>query len=128
MKLTNKDVVFDCLAQIDAIQEHIRSVEAALYRARDLIGDRDGKLQATDLFAALHQAEMTAWRNLAMWGLTLDDADRARIKAACADRFLRPGMSVGRWLSRDGTQPSSYLVADEDEFRAMVARVFSPGA
>lgn len=126
MKLTNKDVVSDCLAQIDAIQAHIRNVEAALYQARRLGKDRDGKLSAQPLFDALHAAELDAWRKVAMWGLTLDDADRDRIKAACADRFFQNGASLGSWLSRDGTEPSSYLKADEDEFRSMVARVFAP--
>lgn len=62
---------------------------------------------------------------MAMWGLTLDDAERNRIKAAAHHRFLRDGISVGTWLN-DGVEPSKWLTSDAEEFRDMARKAFGP--
>ena len=78
-----------------------------------------------DIINKLYEEEMVEWRKLAMWGLTLDDADRDRIKAAVHQRFLRDGMSVHDWMS-DGVAAGSWLSSDEAEFRAMAKKAFAP--
>lgn len=123
MKLTNKDIVIGCLERIDILQEHIRRVSAALSYMRML--DRRADVDADDIIHKLTRLENDEYRKLAMWGLTLDDADRDRIKAAVHHRFLRDGMSVADWIN-GGVTPGSWLTSDEAEFRAMAKKAFSP--
>lgn len=73
----------------------------------------------------LYEEEMVEWRKLAMWGLTLDDADRDRIKAAVHQRFLRDGMSVHDWMN-DGVAAATGFLATKAEFRAMAKTAFAP--
>jgi hypothetical protein len=60
-----------------------------------------------------------------MFGMTLKDEDRDRIKAAAYERFLSDKMSVKHYLP-GGDSAGHWLVADEEEFRAMVKVAFAP--
>lgn len=123
MKLTNKTVVEECMTRIEQLQEHVKAIEAAAYclRARK----RQRQVEFGNLIDSLISDELDEWRNLALWGLTLDDAERDRIKAAAHQRFLRDGISVGTWLN-NGVEPSQWLVSDEEEFRDMARKAFGP--
>ena len=123
MKLTNKSIVVGCLERIEVLQEHVRRVSDAVHYIRSL--DRRTEIDHVDIINKLYEEEMIEWRKLAMWGLTLDDADRDRIKAAVHQRFLRDGMAVHDWMS-DGVAAGYWLSSDEEEFRAMAKKAFSP--
>lgn len=112
MKITNKKVVEECMIRIKTAQEHISAVEMAGYFIRDVRRYRNVEYGNIREF-------------LTAWGLTLDDAERDRVKAAVYQRFLRDGMSVGKWLG-NGIEPSQWLVSDEEEFRAMAKEAFGP--
>lgn len=123
MKITNKQVVEECMARIEQLQTHIKAIEAAAWclRARRRSVDVDyGNIHDLPI-----SEELEEWRNLAMWGLTLDDAERDRVKAAVHHRFLRDGMSVGMWIN-DGVEPSKWLTSDAEEFRDMARKAFGP--
>ncbi len=123
MKLTNKSIAVGCLERIEVLQEHVRRVNDAVHYIRSL--DRRTEIDHGDIINKLYEEEMVEWRKLAMWGLTLDDADRDRIKAAVHQRFLRDGMSVHDWMN-DGVAAGSWLSSDEAEFRAMAKKAFAP--
>lgn len=123
MKLKNKDIVVQCMERIELIQQHIKHIDNAKYFLSD--SRRWEKVDCTSLRNALIDEELSEWRRLAMWGLTLDDSERDRIKAAVHDRFLRDEMHVADWFS-GGVSPGSWLSSDEKEFRAMAKEAFSP--
>jgi len=123
MKLTKKHIVIGCLERIEVLQEHAMRVNDAFYYIRSL--DRRTEIDHGDIINKLYEEEMDEWRKLAMWGLTLDDADRDRIKAAVHQRFLRDGLSVHDWMS-DGVAAGSWLSSDEAEFREMAKKAFGP--
>ncbi len=123
MKLTNKSIAVGCLERIEVLQEHVRRVNDAVHYIRSL--NRRTEIDHVDIINKLYEEEMVEWRKLAMWGLTLDDAGRDRIKAAVHQRFLRDGMSVHDWMS-DGVAAGSWLSSDEAEFRAMAKKAFGP--
>lgn len=123
MKITNKQVVEECMARIEQLQEHIKAVEAAAWCLRE--SKRWVEVDYGNLHDLLISEELEEWRNLALWGMTLDGAERDRVKAAAHQRFLRDGMSVGKWLG-NGIEPSQWLVSDEEEFRAMAKEAFGP--
>ena len=127
MKLTNKDVVAQCLERIEFIQQHQKNVSAAVHHIHSR-AHGSKQVDTGDIMSRLFDQELTEWRNLAMWGLTLDDDERDRIKAAAHARFLHDGMHVANWLNSDGVSPGSWLKADEDEFRAMAKAAFAPKA
>lgn len=123
MKLTNKDIVEQCMQRIELMQQHVQNIDNA---ARFLGEAR--RWETVDLGNLRHgliDQELAEWRKLAMWGLTLDDAERDRIKAAVHDRFLRDGMHVADWFS-GGVSPNSWLSSDESEFREMAKAAFAP--
>lgn len=123
MKITNKQVVEECMVRIEQLQAHIKAIEAAAWclRARKRWVD----VNYGNIHDLLISEELEEWRNLALWGLTLDDAERDRVKAAAHQRFLRDGMSVGTYLN-NGIEPSQWLVADNEAFRQMAKRAFGP--
>lgn len=123
MKLTNTDMVAQCMQRVQYWQAHCAAIEAAcsaLHTDRQHVRADVGNLR--DL---LIQRELEAWRDLAMWGLTLDDAERNRVKAAVHERFLRDGMHVAKWFS-GGRDTGSWLAADDEAFRAMAREYFAP--
>ena len=125
MKLTNKDMVEHCMERIELIQQHVRNVDNAktFLSLMNIFDD----IYVGDLRHALIKQEVDEWRKLAMWGLTLDDAERDRIKAAVHDRFLRDDVKVADWFS-GGVSPSQWLSSDENAFRAMAKAAFAPKA
>lgn len=124
MKLTNKDIVIGCLQRIDILQEHARRVQEACVYVRRL-NSFSTDVDDGNLTQKLYEEENDEWRKLAMWGLTLDDADRDRIKAAVHQRFLRDGMSVHDWMN-NGASAGSWLSSDDAEFMAMAKKAFGP--
>lgn len=125
MKLTNKDMVMQCLERIEMVQMHQKAIDSA----RWFVSHRSPGERLDDglgLRARLWEIEANEWRSLFMWGLTLDDAERDRIRAAAYDRFLGDSASVGHWLSPSGVTQSGWMAADEDEFREMARKAFAP--
>ena len=122
MKLQHKDLVMKCLEEIEALQQHIQNIETA---CQVISRDRPGKnVDPGNLRSMLIDAELTAWRNLAMWGLALDDEERKRIKAAVYARFLKDS-GISHWTN-GGVPATSWLKADDDAFRQMALKLFSP--
>lgn len=122
MKLTNKDIVLQCMENITVLQGHIRSIEAA---AAYLFNRRKASVDYGNLRDFLVDSELEEWRKLSMFGLTLNDADRDRVKAAVHDRFLRDGVHVADWFN-GGAQVSAWFSEDEDAFREMARKAFAP--
>lgn len=124
MKLTNKDMVMQCMQRIESIQHAVEMLD----QVNRLLYDecRHQQIDEGNLRTLLINKELNEWRNVAMWGLTLDDAERDRIKLAVHARFLRKDMAVAHWLN-NGVAPSSYMQADEDAFREMARKAFAPG-
>jgi hypothetical protein len=123
MKLTNKDMVRQCMEKIELFQQQIANIETAARVLSEF--RRHVTVDCGNLRNELIECELEWWRNLAMWGLTLDDAERDRIKAAVHARFLSGGKHVSHWMN-DGVSPGSWLVADEDAFREMARKAFRP--
>lgn len=123
MKLTKKDIVEQCLQRIELVQHHVQNID----NAARFLGEakRWESVDVGNLRDGLIEQELSEWRKLAMWGLTLEEAERDRIKAAVHDRFMRDGMHVADWFS-GGVSPSSWLSSDEAEFREMAKVAFSP--
>lgn len=124
MKLTKLDMVEQALVRIQMFQEHVSNID----RAASCLCNCDrfhGTIDYGDIRDRLVHQELDEWRNLAMWGLTLNDKERDRIKAAVHDRFLRDGMHVAQWFN-GGNAVGSWLVAEEVEFRAMAKLAFAP--
>ena len=94
MKITNKKVIEECMVRIKTAQAHISAVEMAGYFIRDVRTYRN--VEYGNIRDLLIEIELDEWRNLAAWGLTLDDAERDRVKAAVYQRFLRDGMNVSK--------------------------------
>lgn len=123
MKLTNKEIVSQCMERVKCWQHHCAAIDAACYALNN--DKRHVSVETGNLRDLVIQRELDAWRDLAMWGLTLDKDERDRIKAAVHERFLRDGMNVAKWFS-NGRDPGSWLAADDEEFRAMAREYFAP--
>lgn len=123
MKLKNTDIVVQCMERIELVQQHIKNIDNAKYFLSE--SRRWEKVDCTSLRNALFESEIDEWRKLAMWGLTLDDSERDRIKAAVHDRFMRDEMYVADWFS-GGVSPGHWLSSDETAFREMAKVAFSP--
>ena len=109
------------MERINVLQEHIMAVEnAARYISSATYRER---VINSNLRELLIEEELEEWRNLCMWGLTVDDKTRDRIKVAARQRFLRDDISVAHWLN-NGVMPGHWLVADEDEFKEMAKKAF----
>jgi hypothetical protein len=123
MKLTNKKVVEQALARIDIIREK----QEWVYQALSLLRARTPRTKpdAGNIMQLLHEAELDEWRNVGMWGLTLDQAEQDRLKAAFHDHFMGKNKHVAYWLN-DGISPTTWFAADEEEFRKMAREAFSP--
>jgi hypothetical protein len=88
----------------------------------------DGRHKTVDegnLRRLLIDKELAEWRTVSMWGLTLSDAERDRVKAAVHQRFMRDDMHVASWFN-GGDLPTSWLQADEEAFREMAKKAFGP--
>lgn len=122
MKLMNKDIIRQAMARIEYVQGLIK----ALDDVTRFLGERDRytTIDAGNMKGKLYEAETQEWRNVFMWGLTLDDADRAEIKALAHARYIKDDMDVSHWLDERGITPSQWLRADEDSFRKMAKEYF----
>ena len=122
VKLSNKDIIEKRLIEIEAVTQHIKAVEDAasyVHRAKP----HRPAIDCAALLSALHDRELSLWRDVFMFGLTLDSEEQDRIKAAGYERFLSARMHVAEYHTPG---VSSYLTADDDEFRAMCAKLFAP--
>ena len=124
MRITNNNVVEECLSRIDMLQTMIKHVE----EARDFVNSfsyYDNKVDCGNLRSRLIDKEIDEWRNLAMWGLTLEPDEQDRIKGAVYQRFLSENTSISHWLN-NGITPSSWFAEDEEKFREMALNAFKP--
>ena len=126
MKVTNKQVVEECLVCIQLLQEHINAVNAAAYFVDRLEPHYNTTpVDFGNLRERLFNLELEEWRKLFMWALTLTTEEQDRIKAAAHDRFLNNKTYVAHWFT-EGGYTGKWLVADEEEFREMTRKVFAP--
>ena len=124
MKLTQKEIAKECLERIEELQEFQRSVDAAASLLRHRKSYREN-IDYGNLRDFLFQDELDEWRNLFMWALTLEDAERDRIKLAAHERFLAKNMDVSKWFN-GGVEAGSYMSATAEEFRKMAKEAFAP--
>lgn len=118
--------VTEALERIEVLRKHYAACESAEHHMRYRTGyARDIRCDWSGMREALMQAELDEWRGVMMFGLTLDDKKRDRIKAAAHERFLKDGVSVSHWFN-NGVTPGQYLSADEDKFREMCRKAFAP--
>ena len=104
MELTRQDLVARQLQQVEFWRHHQRNVESAMCALRrERRGADVGGL--VRLLAELYKRELDAWRGLCMWGLSLDDKERAEVRAKAFARFLRDDYAVMHYLSDDGSSP-----------------------
>jgi len=124
MKFSNKRMVEECLIRIETISkciDDIDKISSFLYQRKH----REWNVDTGNMRSTLIDEELNEWRNLCMWGLTLDDEEKDRIKAAVYNRFLSDNMNVSHWLN-NGISPSSWLTSTEEEFRNMAKEAFKP--
>ena len=124
MKISNKRITEECLARIEMISkciDDIDKISSLLYQRKH----RGWNVDPGNMRSTLIEEELHEWRHLCMWGLTLDDEEKDRIKAAVYNRFLSSDMNISYWLN-NGISPSTWSTADEDEFRKMAREVFKP--
>ena len=114
--MKNKEYVLKLLEEIEVTQSHFNAVRSAMNYAST--GSYINRCFNEDLLDALSHIELDLWRRVFMFGMTLKDEDRNRVKAAAYQRFLSSG----------GREPShaSWLKVDEKEFREMTREVFAP--
>lgn len=122
---TNKEVVLDVLASIEITEKWISEFDAMVRYAREQ--NKFAEISSGNLREILYGIEIDQWRKLLMWGITLDDKDRDRIKGMVHNRFLSHNMGVIDWLN-NGIQPSRWFSAEEDEFRSLVEKTFYPSS
>lgn len=124
MKFNNKKMVEECMIRIEMISKKIDeldSIVSFLYGRKY----RGWNAELGNLRSTLIEEELNEWRNLFLWGLTLDNEERDRIKAAAYNRFLSDRMTVSHWFN-NGISPSTWLVSDDEEFRKMAKEAFKP--
>lgn len=126
MKLTNKEMANKEMAQqalvrVAYIQTHIHNLDIAMAYCRDM--DRYGNVDCGSLRNKLFELETGAWREVFMWGLTLEDAERDEIKALAHSRYMSDDMSVAHFMN-DGVTPGQWLEKDEEDFRKMAKEYF----
>lgn len=123
MKLKNTDMVMQSMQRIESLQQAVEmldKINRMLYEEA-----RHQSIDEGNLRRILIEKELAEWRTVSMWGLTLSDAERDRVKAAVHQRFMRDDMHVASWFN-GGELPTSWLQADEDKFRAMAKKAFGP--
>ncbi len=118
-----KAVVKNLMVQIEIAQTHIRNLDSILHYLSSVSPGE--KLNIGDVRSRLIARELSLWQDICMWGLTLDNDARDRIKAAAYDRMLKD-KAVCSYLSEDGTTPGRWLSSDAAEFREMARKAFAP--
>ena len=123
MKLKNTDMVLQSMQRIEALQHAVGMLD----QIKRMIYDesRHKTVDEGNLRQILIDKELAEWRNVAMWGLTLSEAERDRVKAAVHQRFMRDDMHVASWFN-GGALPTSWMQADEEAFREMAKQAFGP--
>ena len=106
------------IMHIREMQEGYLACTSALQRRDRWYKQGDGKV-LNDLM----KWELDEWRNLSMWGLTVDQKTQDAIKKAVHERFLSDKMEVASWF-HNGDSPASWKVSTESEFRAMAKKAF----
>ena len=106
------------IMHIREMQEGYLACTSALQRRDRWYKQGDGKV-LNDLM----KWELDEWRNLSMWGLTVDQKTQDAIKKSVHERFLSDKMEVASWF-HNGDSPSSWKVSTEAEFRAMAKKAF----
>lgn len=103
---------------------HIREMIESFHAIRSYLTNRGrDSINCGTIHEELYRRELDEWQGLLMWGLICDNDTRDRLKAAAYDRFLADRMDVRKWMF-GGDEPSSWLVAEEDEFRKNVRELF----
>ena len=120
--MKNKEYVFKLLEEVEVIRNHYNAVLRAMDYTRT--GVFINKTFNGDLLDALSSMELDIWRRAFMFGLTLKDEDRDRIKAAAYQRFLSGGLK--EYLPGGINSATGWMQADEDEFHEMVRVAFTP--
>ena len=118
---TKKDQATWAVERIEKIQRYISIIDEI---ASFLVNIHRFKPEFGNVRSLLFELETTEWRNVAMWGITLDKEDRERLSAAIYDRHFSDGHSVATWLHPSGVMPSSWMNAEEEAFREMVKKAF----
>jgi hypothetical protein len=117
-------MVEECLTRIEMIEkciDDINKISSFLYQKKH----RGWNIDQGNIMSTLIEEELSEWRHLFMWGLTLENEERDRIKAAAYNRFLNNDMNVSSWMN-NGINPGSWIRSDEEEFREMIKKVFKP--
>ena len=122
MLIGRKQIVINGLARVEAIQKMIIQLDDMC----SFIGSHTRKtVDIGDIRSELVRIELDEWRTIAMWGLTLSDEDRDRVKAAMHEEFLGKDRVVSHYLN-NGVSPGMWLSADDEEFREMARDAFRP--
>jgi hypothetical protein len=122
--MKNKELVIQLMEKIETTRNHYQAIHSAMYFARNN-GYYSDTVFSADLTRALVDIELGLWRQVFMFGMTLNDKEQERIKAAAYQRFLADGISVKDYLP-GGANAGSWLVSDEEEFREMCKKLFVP--
>lgn len=127
MQLTKEHQVEKVFEEIAQVQAHIQMLDDVIHFCGRIANTWEhSELGAASLRAWLFEKETSLWRDLAMWGLTVDKPLQDRVKAAVHDRYFNKTVSVANYMSDFGLPASRWLQADEEEFKKMVAEAFKP--
>lgn len=121
--MNKKKMIEDVMLRI----MQIREMQTAYLTCTTALGRRNHEYKQGDgkVFSDLMQWELDEWRGLLMWGIVADQPTQDRIKAAAHERFLSDRNDVSKWFTGEEV-PSRYLAADDEEFREMAKKAFSP--
>lgn len=122
MKFSSKRMVEEALKRIDVLQGYIAAIDSATSYIYNI--EHSKIVDSGSLRKTLIEMELGEWRHLFLWGITLDQAERDRIKLAGYQRFIKD-IDISPWLN-NGIKNSSYLTADKEEFLEMAAHAFAP--
>jgi hypothetical protein len=112
-----QEIIEECFTKILRYQHHIDSVYAAQHSIENFKDNDPG-----NLLEHLYAAQNREWRNLFMFGLVSNEPIRDRIKAAAYENFLSDRIHVASYF----TKSSSWMSADEKDFRRMCCELFAP--
>lgn len=125
VKIRNAEIIIQIMSKIELLQSFIKEIDEASSYVANAKSNYSFKLDTGNLRSTLIDMELEQWRHLCMWGLTIEDETKERIKASVYSRSLRDGISVYDWID-GGVSPGKWLTASEDEFRAMAKELFKP--
>lgn len=120
-----KDLTIQAMVRIEQCQMHQKALDAVVSYLYDAGRGIHKQLNTGELRDQLYSLELQEWRNAFMWSLAVDEDVRERVRAAAHERFLANNMAVEHHFTGKA-HPSRWLVADEEEFRAMARAAFAP--